>query len=88
LRDVLLLLLLLLVVVVYICTRIYGANLWTPPFLRRLILMRGFLLLVESRKVINELDPHFKNLILSQVIKRLKEQFSHFTSLLELILKG
>jgi hypothetical protein len=46
------------------------------------------LLLAESHEVVNELDPHFKNLILSQAIKRLEEQFGHFASLLELILKS
>jgi hypothetical protein len=50
--------------------------------------MRGFVLFTESHKVVNELNPHFKNLILSQAIKRLEEQFGHFASLLELILKG
>jgi hypothetical protein len=85
LRNILLLLLLL---VVCIYTRIYATNLWTPPILRRLVLIRGFLLFTESHKVVNELDPHPKNLILSQTIKRLKEQFGHFASLLELILKG
>jgi hypothetical protein len=50
--------------------------------------MRGFLLLAESHEVVNELDPHFKNLILSQAIKRPEEQFGHFASLLKLILQG
>jgi hypothetical protein len=63
-------------------------NLWTPPILQRLVLIRGFLLFTESYKVVNKLDPHFKNLILSQAIKWLKEQFGHFASLLELILKS
>lgn len=36
----------------------------------------------------NKIDPHLKDLILSQAIKRLEEQIRHRGSLLELVLDG
>ena len=42
--------------------------------------------LIKPYKVFDETNPHFKDLILSQAIKRLEEQISHYGSLLELVL--
>jgi hypothetical protein len=53
------------------------------PLLRPIVLARGFLPHAKPHEVFN---PHLKDPILSQAIKRLEEQNSHRGSLLELVL--